>query len=335
MIFRSVSLKIVMMMVMVSCHVYAQEANQSVSLNEKKHVIEEVASNLISNYVFPEIAKEMAKTIKTKLKNNDYSHIKDPIEFAKTLTNDLQAISNDKHLRVRFDPEGIKSQSNGTLSSFPSIDRVKEMKRNNFGFKELKVLEGNVGYLDLRSFSETYYAGETARKAMNFLSNTDAIIIDLRKSKGGSPSMVQLLSSYFFEGTPIHLNNFYWRATDTYTQTWTLSHVPGKRMPDVPVYILTSKTTFSAAEGFPYHLKHLKRATIIGEVTGGGAHLGGQININQRFFVWVPIGRAINPITNSNWEGIGVIPQIKTPVEEALNVAHKLALERINKDKKR
>lgn len=322
---RSIFSIIVTTTVLTSCQAYAQDANQLVSSNEKKRVIEEVASNLVSNYVFPEIAKEMASAIKNKLENNDYELIEDPVEFAKIITEDLIAVSNDKHLRVRFDPEGIQSQRNGTLNNLPSIDRVKEMKRNNFGFKELKVLEGNVGYLDLRGFSETYYAGETAEKTMKFLSKTDAIIIDLRKNGGGSPSMVQLLSSYFFEES-VHLNSFYWRPTDTNTQTWTLPHVSGKRMPDVPVYILTSKVTFSAAEGFSYHLKHLNRATIIGEVTGGGAHPGEPININKRFFVWVPIGRAINPITKSNWEGTGVIPHIKTTADKAFDMAYKMAL---------
>jgi C-terminal processing protease CtpA/Prc len=201
------------------------------------------------------------------------------------------------------------------------------MKRSNFGFREVKILEGNIGYLDLRGFSDVAYAGETAVAAMNFLSNSDALIIDLRHNGGGSPRMIQLISSYLFGSEPVHLNNFYWRPTDTHSQTWTLPHVPGTRRPDRPVYVLTSKGTFSAAEEFSYNLKNLNRATLVGETTGGGAHPGGSVAATDRFMVWVPTGRAINPITNTNWEGTGVSPHMDVPAGEALDTAYSHALE--------
>jgi C-terminal processing protease CtpA/Prc len=171
------------------------------------------------------------------------------------------------------------------------------------------------------------YGGETAVAAMNFLSNTDAIIIDLRNNGGGSPAMIQLITSYLFGSNPIHLNSFYWRPNDVNSQTWTLPHVSGKRSPDTPVYVLTSGGTFSAAEEFSYNLKNLERATLIGATTGGGAHPGGSVVATDRFMVWVPTGRAINPITNTNWEGTGVSPHIEVPAAEALDVAHMKALE--------
>ena len=141
--------------------------------------------------------------------------------------------------------------------------------------------------------------------------------------------MIQLITSYLYDADPVHLNNFYYRPTDEHTQTWTLPHVPGQRRPDIDVYVLTSNRTFSAAEEFSYNLKNLKRATLIGETTGGGAHPGGTQIATDRFTVWVPTGRAINPISKTNWEGTGVKPHIEVPAAEALVTAQIKVLEKL------
>ncbi|MCD2259979.1 S41 family peptidase [Psychroserpens luteolus] len=316
---------------------YAQQRTEPLTLKEQQTVVDSISSKLNTNYVFPDVATKMVTHIKSKLKNGNYKSILDPQEFASTLTTDLQAISKDKHLRVSFAPEQIaeRQQTVTAEDSIAFLNRyINNLKRNNFGFKEVKIMAGNIGYLDLRSFSNVEYAGETAVSAMNFLSNTDAIIIDLRNNGGGSPAMIQLITSYLFESAPVHLNNFYWRPTDRNSQTWTLPHVNGKRSPDTPVYVLTSGSTFSAAEEFSYNLKHLERATLVGQTTGGGAHPGGSVVATDRFMVWVPTGRAINPITNTNWEGTGVSPHIETPAADALDIAYKNALETLMKNNK-
>lgn len=315
----------------------AQQKVAQLTPQEQQTVVDSISSKLNANYVFPEIATKMIAKIASKLEKGKYTSILDPQEFSTTLTADLQAISNDKHLRVFFAPDQIAEQQQ-TVTSEDSIAylnrHINNMKRNNFGFKEVKIMAGNIGYLDLRSFSDVTYAGETAVSAMNFLSNTDAIIIDLRNNGGGSPAMIQLITSYLFGNESVHLNNFYWRPSDRNSQTWTLPHVSGTRSPDTPVYVLTSGGTFSAAEEFSYNLKHLERATLVGETTGGGAHPGGSLVATDRFMVWVPTGRAINPITNTNWEGTGVSPHIETPAAEALNTAYKNALELLIKNNK-
>jgi C-terminal processing protease CtpA/Prc len=157
---------------------------------------------------------------------------------------------------------------------------------------------------------------------MNFLSNTNAIIIDLRSNGGGVPSMMQLLSSYFYDETPVLLSNFYERKTDSTTQMHTLAQVDGKRYTNKPVYILTSKQTFSAAEAFAYTLKHLDKATVIGEVTKGGANRTKRINLNDDFTISIPYINPVHPITKSNWEGVGVLPNIETSNEDALAYAY-------------
>ena len=162
--------------------------------------------------------------------------------------------------------------------------------------------------------------------AMNFLSNSDAIIIDLRRNGGGEPSMIQLISSYFFE-EPVHLNSFYIRDEDKMKQFWSHAHVEGPRMTDTPLYVLTSSNTFSAAEEFTYNMKNLERATIVGQTTGGGAHPVRFLRFDDlKVSMSLPFGRAINPITGTNWEGTGVVPDLEVPAEQALDRGHLEAL---------
>lgn len=310
--------------------VSAQEMTK-IDQAEKQSVIDSVSSLLNDNYVFPDVAKEMTKLIQDKHKQGKYAAIDLAQKFAEQLTEDLRSISNDLHLRVRFAPEQIammRAHAEQDEEETPQ-EWIDQMKRNNYGFKEVKIIDGNVGYLDLRGFNNTRYAGETAVAAMNFLSNADALIIDLRQNGGGSPSMIQLITSYLYDAEPVHLNNFYWRPSDEHTQTWTLPHVSGTRRPDIDVYVLTSRRTFSAAEEFSYNLRNLERATLVGETTGGGAHPGGTHIATDRFTVWVPQGRAINPITETNWEGTGVKPHVEVPAADALETAHLLALEKM------
>ncbi|OGD18592.1 MAG: hypothetical protein A2Y69_05870, partial [Candidatus Aminicenantes bacterium RBG_13_59_9] len=196
--------------------------------------------------------------------------------------------------------------------------------------REVKVLDGNIGYLDLGGFSGFREAAETGIAAMNFLANADAVIVDLRRNGGGSPEMIQLLSSYFLKERT-HLNSFENRGEDTLEQYWSFHHVPGKPMFDTDLYILTNRSTFSAAEEFTYDMKNLKRATIVGETTGGGAHPGGTKVVNDSFTVWVPTGRAVNPITKTNWEGTGIAPDVAVDSEKALEKAQTMALEKMLK----
>jgi len=308
----------------------AQNNKLVLSNHEKQITIDSICNKLMKIYVFPDVAINMAKSIQENFTSGNYESINNPDDFADELSKDLYFISQDKHIRVDYNPEEI-AYYNQKITAEDSLNNLNQyidnLKRENFGFKEVKILNGNIGYLDLRSFSNVDYAKSTAVAAMNFLSNSDAIIVDLRMNGGGMPSMIQLISSYLFSENPVHLNNFYWRQMDSTTQSWTLPEVDGIRSPTTPVYILTSNRTFSAAEEFSYNLKNLNRAILIGETTGGGAHPGSIVTATDNFTVWIPSGRAINPITNTNWEGTGVTPHVKTTSQEALGIAHIAALE--------
>lgn len=308
-----------------------EDDNPDVDAGTKAEIIDSVAVALNEIYVFPDVAEKMEKYLRKRLKDKEYDNILKLTEFADTLTYDLREISKDLHLAVRVaPPEAMELLEPDSLTDELRQQMFSKLSYNNFGFYKVERLEGNVGYLDLRGFNEAYYGSETAVAAMNFLAHTDALIIDLRQNGGGSPSMIQLISSYFFD-EPVHLNSFYIRKEDSIKQFWTSAHVQGKRMTDVDLYVLTSSRTFSAAEEFTYNLKNLKRATIIGETTGGGAHpVERHIFRNLGVGIQVPFGRAINPISGTNWEGVGVKPDIEIAEAKALDVAYKEALKKLS-----
>ncbi|MCO6490326.1 MAG: S41 family peptidase [Phaeodactylibacter sp.] len=313
----------------------AVSAQETLTAAEQSTAIDSLIRSLEENYVFPKLAEQMGQHLRQKQKAGTFDALTEPVAFADRLTEEIQFVSKDKHLRVRFDPEGAArmrahAESDENEDDAPNPEWLKQMARDNYGFQGVKILEGNIGYLDLRGFFPAAYAGETAAAAMNMLSNTDAIIFDLRQNGGGDPGMIQLLTSYLYPaGRDVHLNSFYHRHSNDTSQTWTLPYVPGKRNPDAEVFVLTSNYTFSAAEEFTYNLRNLERATIVGETTGGGAHPGGMMPIAQQFVAFIPNGRAINPITNTNWEGTGVSPHVEVEKEKALGTAHQMALEKL------
>lgn len=296
----------------------------------KQQTITRISKLLNDNYVFPETARKMSEFINSKLLNGAYESINDPMIFADILTADLQSISKDKHIRVSFSPEDAKRLLELEKSGTDPDDEIhfnEILRDENYGFKQVEILPGNIGYVDFRVFASPEYSKETIASVMGFLSNTDALIFDLRLNRGGQPPGVQLLCSYLFGDEPVHLNDQYSRKTDDITEYWTLNNIDGKKMPDVPVYVLTSNFTFSGAEEFAYNLKNLRRATIIGETTGGGANPGGVIPVNEEFEIFIPDEKAINPVTKTNWEGVGVTPDIEIKSELALKKAQILALE--------
>jgi retinol-binding protein 3 len=303
--------------------------DMAVDAATRHEVIEGVLSRLEASYVFPEAAREMAAAVRQRARRGEYDRIATARAFADSLTAHLRVVSRDKHLRVSFSPRPIVIPGSGGLTPEARAQHEAQMRHVNFGFEKAERLEGNVGYLEVRGFVQADVEGaeEAVAAAMDFLARTDALIIDLRRNGGGDPRMVRLLSSYLFGEEPVHLNSLYWRPDDRTEEFWTLSEVAGTRYgPDRPVYVLTSTQTFSGAEEFSYNLKSLRRATIVGETTGGGAHPGGLERVTDHFGVWVPRGRAINPVTGTNWEGAGVEPDVKVSREGALAVAHLAAL---------
>ena len=295
----------------------------------RTQVVDTILKRLNESYVFPEVAKKMELSIRERVDKKEYDQITSAREFATKLTTDLQAVSNDKHLRVRYSYEAIPERG---PRQEPTAEEREQRKREltwmNHGFAKVERLPGNIGYIEFFNFMDEQLGADTVAAAMNFINGTDALIIDLRKNGGGNPEMVALVCSYLFAPEPVHLNDLYWREGNRTDEFWTRKEVSGKRYLNKDVYVLTSKRTFSGAEEFTYNLKNLKRATIVGETTGGGAHPGGMFRLNEHFGAFVPTGRAISPITKTNWEGTGVTPDVSVPADQALITARLMALKK-------
>jgi len=276
--------------------------------------LEALASVLRDTYVYPEIGATMADHLVARLEEGHWANVLDERLLAEQITEELRDISGDKHLRVLHSLR----PSSAPVSRGSNIDA---MRRDNFAFRRAELLDGNIGYLRFDLFTDHEEAREVAAAALSFLARAEAMIIDLRHNSGGSPNMIRFITSYFFE-EPTLLNVMVDRNGDVVDEFHTLASVPGSRFAaDLPIYVLTSEDTFSGAEEFAYNLKHLDRATIIGAVTGGGAHPTRTTRLNDRFIVGVPFLRARNPISGTNWEGTGITPHIEVAAEDALHRA--------------
>jgi retinol-binding protein 3 len=307
-----------------------EEKKVPISKQLKYEVLDSLLQRLHTFYVFPDTVIKIEKAIRLFKTKGYYSSITDSKTFADTLTSQLFALAHDKHLSVSFNDE---SPTPTQTSITNEEDRAKSFQRfkiqKNFGFSKIDILDGNVGYLKIEAFFPIEDAAQTATAAMNYLANSDALIIDLRPNHGGEPEMVQYLASYFFDTIPVHLNDLYWREGNKTIQYWTLPNISGKRYLNKSVYILTNQETFSAGEEFAYDLQSLKKAIIVGEPTGGGANPGSEVNLAGQFVAFIPNGRAINPVTKTNWEGTGVKPNFVTSNEKTLIEAQILALKEL------
>ena len=293
-------------------------------------VVERTAELLEANYVIPETGQQMAAHLRTQLEGGAYSEITSPSELGEQLTIDLRKIMNDLHLVVYFHPEEAAAlEENQSFEPGDDQDTHwwKQKAVDNFGLQRVEILPGNIGYLNLLVFAPASLACNRAAAAMAFLADCDALIFDLRHCGGGDPLMVQFYESYLFGPNPKLMLTFYDRPKNEHQQIWTLPYIPGKRMPDVPVYILTGKNTFSGGEDFAYVMKHHGRATIVGERTDGGGHTIEFKPVGGGYVLAVPTGKPIHPVTGGNWEGTGVEPDIAVPQEKALQKAQLHALE--------
>lgn len=311
----------------------ANSQEKNLTKSEKDLMLKNLGVLLSEKYVFPEVGLKMKEYLDNSIQSGTYDDVNPVQEFSMKLKQDLQKICNDKHLQLNFNPvnAGLYSNDNPDRSD-PQLDRqyLEEMKFINYGIEKIERLKGNIGYIDIRMFPDINIAKDKYISAMKMLEDTEAIIIDLRKHSGGDPATVQFLCSYFFEGEPFLLNSIYNRPQNDTRDFFTLKDLPGKKLPKTDIYILTSKFTFSGAEEFAYNLKNLKRATLIGEVTGGGANPVTPFNVDGKFVVLIPTGRAINPITKTNWEGIGVEPDIYSPSDKSFDIAYLAALKSLS-----
>jgi len=308
--------------------VCAQRASRSHLVNdgERAVVIDAVLSKLAVLYVDPEVARNMGVAIRAHQEARRYDGVTNGEEFARVLTGDLQSVSGDKHLVVEF----AATRSGETEGEVPPEPPAVSRPRDSRGCSVVNVatLDGNVGYAKLNEFRSPSVCAEPAAAVLRLVADCDALIFDLQDNLGGDPTMVAFMLSYLFS-KPTHLTDIYERRTNVTYESWTKPFVPGPRFLDRPVFVLISRRTFSAAEEFAYDLQMLGRAAVVGEASGGGAHPAESFPVNGRFSVVVPVGRYINPVSRTNWEGRGVIPDIRVPERVAVQAAYREALRQL------
>jgi hypothetical protein len=301
------------------------QPDQVIDPAQRADILAKLAVALQGHYVFPDKAKAMVADVRARDRRGEYRNITSAQAFAKKLTEDLRGVTKDKHLSVQYSAEPFPPQAMLDAEE-PSPQDLQMERRLNFGIERVQRMDFNLGYVDLRAFIPVARSAPKLAAAMTLLADTDALVIDLRGNGGGDPATVALLASYLFDQRT-HLNDIYDRPKDSTTEYWTSDALAGTKYGGKKkVYVLVSNDTFSGGEDLAYTLQAQKRATVIGATTGGGAHPVYAQRLGEHFAAMVPSGRAINPITKTNWEGVGVVPDIAVEPEKALEKAQALYL---------
>ncbi|MEO0424215.1 MAG: S41 family peptidase [Pseudomonadota bacterium] len=311
------------------------------SSDEKAAVIENIQLLIASDYVFPDQVDRVNAALDARLVEGRYDDVSTRDAFAEALTEDLVAITTDKHYKVGYRPELVASrraaeEGRASPEDVAEADQADTIdwnlwyaRQENFGFKRIEVLEGNVGYIQLTFFHPFDWMRSTIDAAMTFVADTDALIIDLRANGGGYSPSDTYLGSYFLDPDPVLWSTSYTRPTDERESVYTFGEVGAPRYRNRPVILLVSAETFSLGEKFAYTMKHFDQAEIIGQVTAGAANGISFRLVDDNFVIQIPAQQSVNPVTETNWEGIGVQPDIETAPEEALARAHLLALDQL------
>ncbi|MGB3471493.1 MAG: S41 family peptidase [Erythrobacter sp.] len=299
---------------------------QSLDDADRAEIISNSVTLLETRYVYPDLGAELARRLKTA--SEDWSAIDNPEEFARVVTRWLREQSDDGHLGLSYSETPIASGEGEAAFSAAEMERWYGAHLNH-GVEKIERLEGNVMLLDLRVFPPPSMAADVIAAAMTVVAQGDALIIDLRKNGGGAET-ANLITGYLLDEGEQPLTGTYNRPSDEHRASSSPSWVPGRTFGgSKPLYILTSNRTFSAAEALAYNLQALGRATIVGEVTGGGAHPFEYRRVHEHFALDLPEGRSINPITGTNWQNVGVQPDVPVAADEALTTALALAREAI------
>jgi C-terminal processing protease CtpA/Prc len=300
----------------------APAAKIPITPEQRRAVIEKVIVRVNHSYVFPEVAAQVEKLLRESVEKREFDNISDQESLASALTERLLAVSHDKHLKVRFSPD-VQKENDYDTGTTPEQQRAQVAREAeaNFGFNALRHLDGNIGYIEYTYFANANASGASIAAAFNFLRDSDALIIDLRNNGGGWAESVPIWCSYLLPPEPVHLLDNYYRESGHVDQVWSLPWVPGERFLNKPVYVLTGKETFSAAEALTFILKEQGRATIVGTATRGGANPLDFYWLTEHMDIGVPDARSMSVKTKQNWEGVGIQPDIAAPEADALRVA--------------
>lgn len=301
-------------------------------------VIDTLIAKLNAHYVFPEQAQQVEGILRKHQREGRYDGITDGKQLAKQLSDDIRGVIHDKHMSVEVGnrpiplddsmPPPPQTRAEWEKQVSPAVRE--KVLASNLGVEKVEHLSPKIGYLQIWTFGPTFLVSDKFAAAMNELADTDGLIIDLRNNGGGMGDSVSLLISYFVDERT-RLNHTWERSTGITREYWTQDELDGKRYGGKkPVLILAGPNTKSAAESFVYQMQALKRATVIGERTWGGANASRPYRLSKHFAAFIPSRRSISPITHTNWEGTGVIPDVPAKVDDALAAAKDLMQRQLN-----
>jgi hypothetical protein len=300
---------------------------ESIDAARRGAVIEGAAELMLASYVFADRAEKAAGDVRARAGRGEYDSVTSPSRLAELLSRHLGDATADRHVRVKHGAEAVPDPRAAVVQTSESLERRRrDAELEGFGVGASRVLDGNVGVLELTRFFPAELAGGALAAAMQRLAATEALIIDLRECRGGDPLMVVLVASWLFDGRPRHWNDLVRRHDGITSQLWTAAWLPGTRYVGKPVYVLTAQRTFSAPESLAYELQQTGRARIVGEVTGGGAHSGAWFPVVDRFAIFIPLSRYVSATSGGDWEGVGVVPDVPCAASEALECARREAL---------
>ncbi len=299
----------------------SSRAEDALSPAVKSSVLDAVAARLDSTYVDAEAAPRIVKALRARQEAHAYDAVTNPAQFGEMVTQDLRSVNGDLHLGLRFSKEPPLPPGRG-VSAFG------DPRLLNFGMGRAEILDGNVGYLEITAFTGGEYQ-DAVVDALRFLSRTDAVILDVRRNGGGASDMSHFIFSHFLGSRPVPTIDVRTRAASEPTHRMSLADVPGPRRPDIPLFVLISQATGSAAEEFSFVLKNRRRATLVGRRTAGAGHMVAQIPLGSGFTLSVSVTRVSDPETGAEWEQVGVQPDLAVAPEQALGAAHLAALKAI------
>ncbi|KAL4922008.1 ClpP/crotonase-like domain-containing protein [Aspergillus aurantiobrunneus] len=296
------------------------EESPAPSLNTETRaiLIERIINTIKSLYLDPSLGASLVEHFQHHISNGAYDHIVDGSTLAKAITSDLQFFSGDKHFRCFF----------GIPPDEPSKEEQHSRLNNlNCGFGDVKFLPENIATLEIRGFVPVHWedARERIDEVISSVVNADALVLDLRSNRGGDPKTVALVASYLLDEPTVWLRMA--KPSDGSVQAFlTEEIVTEKRFAtDKPVFVITIPETISGGEDLAYGLQSFRRATVVGERTAGAANLPRACVLSELFVLFVPYMQPAHPVTGSNWEETGVIPDTDVLATDALDKAHGLA----------